>query len=137
MEDQSSYFEERRALIQAEFEQSRLFDRSILTLSSAAFGITLTFINKIVPEVDPCTMVYIYVGLGALVLSVTLTLVSFITSQRAYRRQVDILDEEVHNGKNCFACTTACLNLLSGVSFILGLVSLAVFVLLNIKPDGG
>lgn len=51
-----AYQAERRILVEAEFDQGRSFDKTIITLSSAALGLSLAFIDKIAsasPRVSP------------------------------------------------------------------------------------
>jgi hypothetical protein len=50
------YLEERKSLVDAEREGSRSFDKAILTLAAGAFGLSLTFIRQIVPNIESGTM---------------------------------------------------------------------------------
>lgn len=132
------YLQERRDLNQAEAEQSRSFDKAVLTLSAGALGISITFIRDVVPVIRPCTGWVLYVGWAAFVASLLVTLWSFLTSMKALRRQLEILDA-VHMGlgapnlsDNAPARLTNRLNYLSFLLFIAGAAALTLFVAINI-----
>jgi hypothetical protein len=42
-----TYLEERKLLVSAEIEGSRLFDKTIITLAAGVFGLSLAFIKQI------------------------------------------------------------------------------------------
>jgi len=140
------YLNERRSLVDAEFEQSRLFDKSILTLAAGAFGLSLTFIRQIVPaESKPDAiflLIFAWIFFGVSLLA---TLVSFLTSQFACSKQREILEtryfleqEErksdiVKNApKNCMRGLTMCLNISSILFFIMGVGCFAGFSIVNL-----
>jgi len=136
------YLEERKSLIEAELEQSRLFDRAILTLSAGAFGLSLAFIRKIAPSIKMGSQFLLISSWICFSLSILSTLVSFLTSQSACSRQREILESEYFNhnkekDKNNFkknkpAIWTKKLNIISIVTFILGVVFLAIFSMINL-----
>jgi hypothetical protein len=138
------YLQERRDLIQAEAEQTRSFDKSILTLSAGALGLSLTFIKDVVPKFTPCTGWLLYAGWASFVLSLLLTLSSFQTSIWAIRHQRAILDEEatsvvgkIERSRNLSSQFTALLNWSALILFVLGAAALALFVAINIyQPQG-
>ncbi len=138
------YLDERKALIDAEHESARLFDKAILTLTSGAFGLSLAFIRQIVPSIKCGTKLFLIFGWMGFSLSLLSTLISFLISQFACRKQREILEleysrdqkqnsqEDKQNIKNKWACCTNRLNISSLVFFILGLIFLAVFVIINL-----
>ena len=139
------YFEERKALIDAEREGARLFDRAILTLAAGAFGLSLAFIRQIAPQPEATT--FLAVAWGAFGASILSTLVSFLTSQSACRKQVEILESDYltrmispigrrdsGGTKNWLAGLTKRLNWLSMTFFIIGLILLAFFSFKNLLP---
>jgi len=138
------YLEERKSLVDAEREGSRLFDKAILTLTAGAFGLSLTFIRQMAPDIKSGTafmLVYAWVGFCVSLLS---TLISFLTSQSACSRQREMLEAEYfHNSsghdkktnlKNKFAVWTKWLNILSIFTFIIGVIFLAIFSIVNLLP---
>jgi hypothetical protein len=136
--ERQTYLDERKSLIVAEHDQSRLFDTTVITLASGALGLSLTFIRQIAPTYDKSTVSALYLGWFAFIASVLSTLASYRASQSALRRQRDILDQ-MHAASvdvpqspaNCAAILTSVLNWASLVFFILGTVMLTVFVILN------
>lgn len=149
------YVQERRLLIEGERSQSDLFDKSILTIASGAFAISLGVVSG---SIGSKNLVYIW----ALALSwvlfgvcIVLTLISFLTSQHAYVSQVEKLEADytsitkrdtllegegsaespsdgVKNNKNRAKAITGYLNTGSLLSFIVALMLLGFFVILNI-----
>ena len=144
--DRDTYLDERRALSDAEAEQSWLFDRAILVLSGGALGLSLTFIREVVPQVGANTVGWLVGGWSLLIASLMATLISFQVSQLAFRRQRDVIehlyghkaDEEADAEKteNTPASWTNRLNIASLGLFIMGTIALTVFVAINFL-DGG
>jgi len=134
------YLEERKSLIEAELEESRLFDRAILTLSAGAFGLSLAFIRQIAPTIRDGSQFLLICSWACFSLSILSTLISFLTSQSACSRQRDILESEYfnHNNernkntKNKPAFWTKRLNVVSIATFILGVMFLAIFSMINL-----
>jgi len=137
------YLEERKLLIHAEYEESRLFDKAILTLTAGAFGLSLTFIRQIVPTIRSGTvwmLIFAWVGFGISLLS---TLISFLTSQSACSKQREILKAEYFNNrgsqskkvnlKNKMAIWTKQLNKISIFAFIIGIFFLTTFSIVNLS----
>lgn len=56
------YLDERKALIDAEREGARLFDKAILTLTAGAFGLSLAFIKQIVTVIKCGTLLWLIIG---------------------------------------------------------------------------
>lgn len=137
------YLDERRSLVDGEFEESKLFDRAILSLAAGAFGLTLTFIRHMVPSIKAGTLwmlVCAWIGFSASLLS---TLISFLTSQSAYRRQRGILEADFFHqdadqkradrAKNPSRIWTNWLNRISITGFIFGVVFMAAFTIANLS----
>lgn len=129
------YLEERNFLIKSKLDQSRQFDKAILTLAAGALGLSITFIKQIAPVIKPgtkCLLVGAWIGFG---LSILLTLISFLTSQSACEKQIKILEKEFFdnqknakdNQKNKWATWTLWSNIISIISFIIGTFLLAYF----------
>lgn len=130
------YLEERKQLIAAERETAQQFDKAILTLAAGALALSITFINQIAPNPKPHS---VYFLIGAWILfcsSILSTLISFLTSQAACRKQRDILDDKLssreNNKSNKAASWTNRLNYFSIAFFILGVVSLIVSSAMNL-----
>lgn len=138
------YLEERKSLVDAEREGSRLFDKAILTLAAGAFGLSLTFIRQIVPNIKSGTMFMLICAWVGFCISLLSTLISFLTSQFACSKQREILEAEYFDNhsdhdkkaifKNKTAIWTKWLNILSIFTFIIGVIFLAIFSIINLLP---
>ena len=138
------YLEERKSLVGAVREGARSFDKTILALASGAFGLSLTFIRQISPNIKPeivFLLIYAWVGFCISLLS---TLISFLTSQSACLKQIKILEAEYFNNhsshdkkanlKNKASVCTWRLNILSIFAFVIGVIFLAIFSISNLLP---
>ncbi|MDP3297162.1 MAG: hypothetical protein Q8N09_06150 [Thermodesulfovibrionia bacterium] len=134
------YLEERKLLIEAERETAQQFDKAILTLAAGALALSITFIQQIAPNPKSESIYYLIGAWISFCLSMLLTLISFLTSQKACRRQRDLLDEEIsQSNKKCSntkdnkaAFWTNLLNYFSIGFFILGVALLIVFSAINL-----
>ena len=141
------YIEERKLLVDAEREGSRLFDKAILTLTAGAFGLSLTFIRQMAPDIKSGTVFLLICAWVGFCLSLLFTLISFLTSQSACLKQIKILEVEyfnsqrehdkkanIENIENKSSDWTGRLNKLSIVAFMLGVIFLAIFSISNLLP---
>lgn len=131
--EREAYLEERKMLVEAEGEASQSFDKTLVTLSAGAFGLSLAFIVQIAPK--PVALWWLYSAWGALISSLLSVLLSFLMSQYGFRRARDILDtlyETRNQESNRWNTITSTLNVLSIVAFVVGVVSLAYFAIKNV-----
>lgn len=130
------YLEERKLLITAERETSQQFDKAILTLAAGALGLSITFINQIAPHPESRSICFLVSAWILFCLSLLSTLISFLASQAACRKQRDALDENILGKNICennkAAAWTNWLNYFSIVFFIIGVIALIVFSALNL-----
>ena len=130
------YLQERKDLIAAEQSMYKRFDKAILTLSASALGISITFINQIAPNPKVNTWGWILAAWLLFSLSIFSTLISFLVSQKACRRQIEICEKVLLKGEsdqqNKLADITLWLNYAAIVLFILGIFTLIVFCLINL-----
>ncbi len=136
------YLEERKSLIESKFEEARLFDKAILTLAAGALGLSLTFVRQIAPQPDSWTKPILAASWGSFSLSLLCTLISFLTSQYACSKQIEILEgnnsetdansKEEHTVHNRWGACTRKLNWASIVSFIIGAILLSIFGIANL-----
>src|SRR5687768_15761433 len=80
----ADYLKERETLIEGERNAAENFDKAMLALSGGVFAVSLTFIQDIVP--DPVATPLLLVSWLGFALSLLATLVSFLSSQDAWRR---------------------------------------------------
>lgn len=136
-EKRKTYLEERKLLVDAERESARSFDKAMLTLSSGALALSITFIRQIAPA--PRSETYLYFAWSGFILALLCTLVSFLSSQSALRKQRDILDRNYRDQptafeqKNVMSAVTNFLNWFSILSFIAGVLLLTAFAIKNLS----
>jgi magnesium-transporting ATPase (P-type) len=133
-EEYQVYLEERKQLITAERDTAQQFDKAILTLAAGALGLSIAFINQIAPHPKPNSIYCLITAWISFCLSMLSTLISFLTSQAACRKQRDIIDK--NNTKNKAASWTNWLNYFSIGFFIAGVIFLIIFSTINL-PKGG
>ena len=122
--DGETYRQERRLLIDGEFEQNRLFDRTIVTLAAGALGLSLAFIQEVTEDIEPATAWWLYTAWAGFIASLLSTLISFLVSVKAFENARDILDA-VQRGSasipsNCAASLVEFLNWSSLLLFVGG-----------------
>lgn len=132
------YFDERKSLINAMFEESKLFDTHILTLASGALGLSLAFIRQIAP--NPKALFILIIGWLCFCISICLTLCSILTSQDACKKQIEIIEEDLddsneykkNTNENKLTICVRRLNILSIIFFITGVISIICFTIYNL-----
>ena len=121
-------------MIAAEQQAQEQYDKTILTLSGGAFGISFAFVDK-VAGANPILTGWL---LGAWLfwgLSITAILFSFFFANKALRKTIEQVDEESlyeETPGGHYTWVTFTLNALGGAFFFLGVVALVVFVYHNI-----
>ena len=131
--DRSEYLEERKLLIQLEAEGYRNFDKTLLTLSSGAVALSSTYFFNIPQMVYP---VFLVVSWSLWCVSISSQLLSVYFTPKALREEQRVLNEQAIDpskepGKNRYLGKASKLNLLSTLSFALGIFSFVVFMTLN------
>ena len=124
--------EYRSAILQAEQKAQESYDKTVLTLSGGALGVSLTFIDKIVGRegvrTAPGYLLGAWICWG---FSMAFVLASFYFSQRALRKTVEQIDAgtlEKERPGGCWTCFTLTLNALGGLGFIVGLILMIIFI---------
>jgi hypothetical protein len=133
-----NYREDRKMLIEAEADQSRLFDRGILSLAAGALGLSLYFFRDIP---TPTHIGFILCSWCLFGLSLFVTMTSFLISQKAHREQRRILtsrqkaqNSQASPGQHWSARVTGALNWVSLGLFGSGIIFLVLFTSNNINP---
>ena len=135
--ERSTYLDERRMLVQAEWDSAKSFDKTIVTLSAGALALSLTFVREIAPQ--PGYVALLFLAWGAFGISLLLILLSFLFGQYDMRRQREIVDEmyesqeDSSEARNGWCLATGVLNTVSLLAFLTGVVFLAVFAACNLK----
>ena len=131
----SVMFQRLSHLLNSNFSESELFDKSILTLSGGVFGLSLTFIKQI-PHTSFIALLLI--SWFFYVASILLTLISMVVSQSAIKNEIIYTQDEITDSKNKnqyknpLACCVHCLNIFSIACFTIGSILLSSFVALNL-----
>ena len=138
-EEHEAYRRRRNFLIDVGREQSRHFDKYILTLAAGTFGLSLLFVERIAPHPKDGTEWLLIAAWVAFGTSILLTLVSFLLSQESCSKEIEILDGKYRGDikdekeiKNRFVTWTKWLNRVSMFLFIVGVVFLIIFSALNL-----
>ena len=137
------YLDHRKVLNNMELEVSGRYDQWIITLAGGALIFSITFLEKIATQPKPLTLWFLGASWIFLLLTLIFGLFSLLTSQSAIRRERDILDENLgeenptpESQKNIFATCTHLLNVLSIITFALGIMLLCLFSILNSSKKG-
>ena len=138
-DDTENYLKERKLLIDAQQQSCQQFDKAILTLSSGGLGVSIIFLRDILP-LEQITNYYFLIGSWILfTISILSTLISFLTSQYAYSKQLSLInayflnkDSNAPDKKNRFSQITGKLNISAAVFFILAVICTIMFVSINI-----
>ena len=128
--------EYRSLLISAEQKAQEDFDKTVLSLSGGALGISFAFVKDIVgdhPLAQPGFLLLSWIVWGV---SVTCVLASFYFSQQALRRAIRQVDmgkiyEQTPGG--LYSRITAILNALGGLLFLVGVVCIVIFASYNLR----
>jgi uncharacterized membrane protein YhaH (DUF805 family) len=133
--------EERKSLVSALLDQSSSYDKWILTLASGALALSLTFIEKIAPHPQTQTIYYLVGAWSSFGLSMLMTLLSFLFSQKACLKNIEIIEKRLNNNNsptsNNFTILTNILNWLSMAFFLVGVAFLIVFAVYNVSSLAG
>jgi len=138
-DDTENYLKERKLLIDAQQQSYQQFDKAILTLSSGWLGVSIVFLRDVL-LLEQITNYCFLIGSWILfTITITCTLISFLTSRYAYDEQLELItryflnkDSDALAKKNRFAQITEGLNVSAAVFFILAVVSTIMFVSINI-----
>ena len=116
----------------------KTFDQAILTLSSGAVALLLTFAQSRGTDLSERVLLFISIGFFLIALSMTLISFLFVPSairnqlERAYRYYVNS-DETNFNQPSCSENVIKVMNIGAASFFFLGIVMGVLFVALNVK----
>jgi hypothetical protein len=125
----------RSYLVLAEQIAQEDFDKTVLTLSGGALGISFAFIKDIIganPIVQPYQLYFAWISWG---LSVTVILASYFFSSLSLRKAIQQLDSGdiyVSHVGGLFDVATCVLNVAGGLLFIIGVIFIVIFVRNNL-----
>lgn len=136
LQDNGDQLKEYRShLILAEQKAQEDFDKTILTLSGGALGISFAFVKDIIgpnPITNTWFLIFAWISWG---LSVTTVLLSFFTSHLALRQTINQADRgEIYSKRpgGCYDIITEGCNLMGFIFFSIGVALMIIFVWLNL-----
>jgi len=134
MENSGDQLKEYRSqLIIAEQKAQEAYDKSVLTLSGGAFGISFAFVDKFINS-NPNNVLWLLLAWSAWSLSIISILFSFFFSNKAMRKAIEQVDSRtIYNEPvgGHYSKITSTLNVLGGLFFLMGAIFIIVFVCLN------
>ncbi len=125
-------------LLAAQQKAQEDFDKTVLSLSGGALGVSFVFIKDIVgggPFDKPCFLLLSWIMWAS---SITAVLVSYFFSHLALRRAIcQVNENKIHNEHpgGCWDIITAILNICGGLLFLAGVAAIIYFVSYNL-PEG-
>ncbi|MBU1100243.1 MAG: hypothetical protein KKA84_07540 [Bacteroidetes bacterium] len=139
-ENKKIYASFREYLLKSQISNSENFDKSILSLSSAALGISLAFIKDVVNLQIAQHTILLKISWILFTISIIATMLSFMTSQKSITVQLDYAEKyyleekmEYLNKNNWWTTVTIFLNNSSAFVFVIAIIFTVLFVILNIN----
>ena len=127
----------RQQLIEIEQKIGAGYDKTLITLSGGALGVSFAFIKSFIGEGQIASPLYALFAWCFWAASLTFLLTAFYFGSLAYRYAIKMLDANKLNKDNpggYYAIIINILNILGGLSFILGV---ALFITFSFKNLGG
>lgn len=124
----------REKLLELEQQAQQSYDKTIVTLSGGALGLSLVFYEK-VAGATPEGAVFLFLAWGSWALSLLCVLFSFYFSAKALRKAVEQVDRgQIFSDEPGGASSqaTRILNIGSGVFFLLGVLLMIAFAAINL-----
>ena len=133
MSDQMKEY--RDHLVLSEQEAQRNFDKTVFTLSGGAIGVSFAFITDIVTSESLVSIPCLIMAWSSWAASLLCVLSSYYFSHMALRetiKQIDLKKIHTEQPGGIFDKITAFLNAAGAIMFIVGLVTMIIFVNKNI-----
>lgn len=130
--------EYRKVLIAAEQKSQEEFDKTVLSLSGGALGVSFVFLKDVIgdaPVAVPWLLIAAWVCWGLSTLAVLASYHLSVLTIRCCIRQIDLCQHEEKFGGE-FARWTAWLNVAGAVLFFAGVLSITVFAGVNFSNKG-
>ncbi len=130
------YQKTREDLLKRQLSNNENFDRSILTLASAALALSVTFLNGTGAHGCFALLVLSWIGF---VLAIVITIISYLTSQHGISRQLELAeryylknDDSALTATNLAAAWTDRCAVSSAVSFVIAIILLLTYFAINL-----
>lgn len=125
----------RTQLIDAEQKAQEDYDKTVLTLSGGALGVSFAFVKDILPSDSVVSQSILLLAWICWTLSIAFVLASHFSSQLALRKAISQVDEgtiRVARTGGIYDLATALFNFLDGALFIAGALLMICFALANL-----
>lgn len=122
-------------VLDADQKSVEAFDKSLLTLSGGALGLSLVFVRNVVGTSDPQNTGRLLGAWIFWIFAISLTLASFYCSHRALRRTLhQIREGKLPEGSpgGRWSTATTWATVVSGIAFLIGLVLIVWFASSNL-----
>jgi len=125
--------EYRNNLITAEQKSQDSYDKTIVSLSGGALGVSILFIKDVIGGAEPLCSHLVLVAWGLWAGSISSVILSYFFSRIALRKTIEQVDKGDFSAGvgGCASTVTAVFNILSGTLFIVGIIFLILFVKSN------
>jgi hypothetical protein len=127
--------EYRQYLVSAKQQAQNNYDKHLISLSGGALGISIAFIHNIVGNHILIYTGYLLSAWSLWTAAIALMLISFFTSRIAFDIAIKQVDTGVvwkeHVG-GVWDRITAVVNILSGLCFLSGVISIIIFIIHNL-----
>lgn len=139
-----NYRQDRQFYVDSDERASALFDKSIITISSGAFGLTATLVSTTFKNPVPGSLPFLEWSLWGLGLSIFVIVLNYIVGHFSVERQIQLLDNhQTEIGKDPNKMALKCpetilrygvlaLNIISLLLFGAGAGLLVRFIVLNL-----
>lgn len=129
----------RKWLIAAEQKSQEDFDKTVLSLSGGALGISFVFLKDVIGPQPIVLSGFLLAAWLTWAFSTFSVLTSFYLSHLALRRAIAQVDDGTIHNQNpggIFACLTAVLNATGAILFLVGVCCITVFAGANLSTKG-
>jgi len=117
--------EDRKATLDIYKQALEGYDRTIVTISSGALALSITFLHDVVANASASSACWLWWGWGGLLVSLAVIIISMLTGHVAIERY--LADKEL----GCSVRATTALNIFAAVALLVGFGGLAVFAKVN------
>jgi len=134
-EQQKAMGKYRNDLILAEQKSQDDYDKTLVSLSGGALGISLVIIEKVIGDAGPKDIWLLEIAWSLWAISLASVVASYFFSRVALRKtilQCDVNDFSAGVGGVAAKITTV-LNAVSGISFVVGVVFIICFSIVNLQ----
>lgn len=140
--NKQTYTNYREELYKSILSNSENLDRTIITLSTASLGLSLTLIDKLIPMQEAFFKSLLMASWICFVLSIILVIISYLVGQKAVKVQLAYAEEfyikknnEFFNKKNHFYCFCEYASFAAAALFAIGITLMTIFASKNLMLE--